>query len=497
MAQEALYRRYRPRRFRDVVGQTEEVRVLREAVRQDHVRHAYLLAGPRGTGKTSVARIFAQAVTCAAPEDGEPCGRCPSCEAAERQSHLDIVEIDGASHRGIDDVRDLRELVWHAPAMGRRKVYIVDEVHMLTEPAFNAFLKTLEEPPPHVVFIFATTEPQKIPVTVLSRCQRFDFHRLPPPLIAARLKAVAAEEGLVADDAALLRIAEASDGALRDALSLLDQVVAGGPATVERVDHVLGALSRDDVAGLVATMGEGDLAGVLARIDALYDQGRDPHQILRDTARALRDAWAAELLGGAPPTRPPHAWLEALDELAQAEGRLRGTFPARLVVELAMLKAASALAVLEPSLRPEAPPPAVRPPAPTVAEPEPVSVAPPTVQATAFEPAWTPGPVLERLRRTRPITAAVFSDMQLVADNEGGATVVLPDVLLATALHDVASGHREAFEAAWQAVYGSVPLRYRAAEEAPGADEPPWDRIRSVFGPDTPVHVASGSARAE
>ena len=549
LSREALYRRYRPRRFREVVGQDAEVRLLTEAVRSGQVSHAYLLAGPRGTGKTSVARILAQAVTCEAPLDGEPCGECASCHAVEAHRHLDIVEIDGASNRGIDEVRDLREMVLHAPAMGRRKVYIVDEVHMLTEPAFNAFLKTLEEPPPHVVFIFATTEPHKVPITVLSRCQRYDFHRIDQALIVRQLGRILEQEGAGFDAASLERIAEASDGGLRDAESLLDQVLAGGEVSVARVEDVLGALDQNQLRRLADAMRAGLLGDVLVLVDELYQAGRDPRQMLRDVARRLRDAWAAEVLGDAPAGRGgADAWFRALDALAETEGRLRGAFPPRLVIELGLLKAAQALggsseareaapsstlhgttslAAARRALQetkpevdnaPTAPreesggdagvtPPRVPRGAPRPKESPPRDEAPPAGPPSAPEVKEAVAPpsggvvqletVVDRLRKRRQLTAALFRHARA---EERGDTVAIRFRYPAhyAILDDERSGHRQAFLECFREVYGDRPVVFAVddGDEPPRDPEGPVERIRRVFGPDAPITVVGDPAES-
>lgn len=510
MPRQALYRRYRPRRFADVVGQEIAVEILREAVRRDRLSHAYLLAGPRGTGKTSVARILAEAATCHAPDDGEPCGRCPSCLAAEGAGHLDIVEIDAASNRGIDEVRDLRERVLHAPVLGRRKVYVVDEVHMLTPEAFNAFLKTLEEPPAHVLFIFATTEPHKLPITVLSRCQRYDFHRIPEPLLVARLRAVAEAEGLEAEDEALVRIAGASDGGLRDALSLLDQVMAGGPVTDARVRDILGSLDEALLTRLVEAMLQGDAAALLEAVDEAYDAGRDPRQLLRDVARRLRDLWVRELFGtaegdrGGAGGRPTAAWIGALENLAEAEGRLRGTFPPRLLLELGLVKAAQTLGGGDETGRNASSASPTRLEVPSVL---------PVAGAAAGDPGPGPGPdpdpgmtsapvpdadlpaafrrVLERLRKRRQMTAALFRQVT-VEERDDAVTVWFHYPAHLRVLEDERSGHRALFLECFRDVYGPKAVRWAVREEA-GPRGPAvtavLERARAVFGPDVPVEI--------
>ncbi|MBM4415259.1 MAG: DNA polymerase III subunit gamma/tau, partial [Chloroflexi bacterium] len=242
MSQEVLYRKWRPQRFADVAGQAPIVTTLRHAVAAGAPAHAYLFTGPRGTGKTTTGRILAKAVNCLAPEDGEPCDVCASCEAFLAGRALDLIELDAASNRGIDEVRALREAAGYSPNVARYKVYLVDEVHMLTDPAFNALLKTLEEPPPHVIFVLATTEPHRIPATITSRCQRFDFRRIALADVVARLQTIAAGEHFDVPAPALELIARQATGSLRDAVGLLDQLVAyHGPALdVEAAQRGLG-----------------------------------------------------------------------------------------------------------------------------------------------------------------------------------------------------------------------------------------------------------------
>ncbi|MBC7222525.1 DNA polymerase III subunit gamma/tau [Candidatus Bipolaricaulota bacterium] len=271
----SLYRRWRPKRFSEVVGQDVVVATLKRAVAQGKLHHAYLFAGQRGVGKTTLARILARAANCLSPEDGEPCNRCPNCSRILSGQSLDVVEIDGASHRGIDQVRQLREEVTFLPAGARYKVYIIDEVHMLTQEAFNALLKTLEEPPPHVLFIFATTEPHKVPATVLSRCQAFWLQPIPEELIAAKVAEVAKAEGFELAPGAAEFLARRSGGSLRDALVLLEQLGRAGPITPESVEAYLGLPPRAQVDSFLEALLSQDSAKALEIVADLSRRGRD------------------------------------------------------------------------------------------------------------------------------------------------------------------------------------------------------------------------------
>jgi DNA polymerase-3 subunit gamma/tau len=289
MATQALYLKYRPQTFEDVVGQEPITRTLRNALRQGRVRHAYLLTGPRGTGKTTMARLLAKAVNCHAPEEERPCNVCPICVAITEGRLLDLIEIDAASNRGIDEIRDIREKVGFRPNEGRYKVYVLDEAHMLTEPAFNALLKTLEEPPPHVIFALVTTDPHKIPATIISRCQRFDFRRLPLQAIVDRLAYIAEQEGLTAEPAALELIAHQGTGAMRDAISLLDQLASyGDEITLDEVQMVLGTVASEAAGKVAACLADGDVAGGLNLINRTVADGADPRQFGREVVEYLR-----------------------------------------------------------------------------------------------------------------------------------------------------------------------------------------------------------------
>jgi DNA polymerase-3 subunit gamma/tau len=290
MAQ-ALYRKWRPQTWDAVIGQEHIISTLRNAIAADRIAHAYLFAGPRGTGKTTCARLLAKAVNCLADEGIErPCNHCEHCQAVNHGRFLDLIEIDAASNTSVDDVRDLRDKINFSPNLGKYKIYIIDEVHMLSNAAFNALLKTLEEPPPHAIFVLATTEVHKIPATVLSRCQRHEFRRIPVPDIVARLEELAENENLIVDPEALILIARQATGALRDAISLLDQLAS----TSQEIDlklaqTVLGTATSQAVIDIVAAILENDPARGLALIHSGLDAGSDPRQFARQIVDYLRD----------------------------------------------------------------------------------------------------------------------------------------------------------------------------------------------------------------
>lgn len=290
MATQALYRRWRPQTFDDVIGQDHVTQTLRNALANGRVAHAYLFTGPRGTGKTSVARILAKAVNCLAPEGERPCNACRICEGMSEGSHLDLIEIDAASNTGVDDVRDLREKINFAPNEARQKVYVIDEVHMLSNAAFNALLKTLEEPPPHALFVLATTEPHKIPETIRSRCQRFDFRRVGLQAITGKLRRICDAEGVRAEPTALEAVARAATGSLRDSESLLDQLLAfaDDEITLEQVEGLLGSVSEDAVAALVDHLIQRDMSQGVKLINDVVDAGADPRQFTRQVLGYLR-----------------------------------------------------------------------------------------------------------------------------------------------------------------------------------------------------------------
>jgi DNA polymerase III subunit gamma/tau len=289
-AYRVLARKYRPQTFAEVIGQEAMVRTLSNAITTGRVAHAFMLTGVRGVGKTTTARIIARALNCIGP-DGTggptiaPCGVCPNCRAIAEERYIEVVEFDAASHTGVDDIREMTEgLAYARPVLGRYRVYIIDEVHMLSKSAFNALLKTLEEPPAHVIFIFATTEVRRVPVTVLSRCQRFALRRVPVEQLVAHYRQIAEAEGVTVAPAALGLIARAADGSVRDGLSLLDQAIAlgGGNIEADAVRDMLGIADRSLVWDLFETVLKGDAAGALSRMDSLYQGGADPQMVLVD-----------------------------------------------------------------------------------------------------------------------------------------------------------------------------------------------------------------------
>ena len=287
----SLYRRWRSQTFAEIVGQEDVVRTLRNAVAAKEVAHAYLFSGERGIGKTSVARILARAVNCLEPKSGEPCNACANCRTILASRSLDIIEIDGASNRGIDHIRKLREEVNFVPADLRMKVYIIDEVHMLTNEAFNALLKTLEEPPAHAMFVFATTEPHKLPRTIVSRCQAFEFRRLPADKIQAHLRRVAESEGISLDDSACNLIARRANGGMRDALVMLEQAASheAGPISEAAVLDMLGLAGRDTQEAFVRALETTDRGAILATIEGLTERGKDLDLFLADVIQLLRE----------------------------------------------------------------------------------------------------------------------------------------------------------------------------------------------------------------
>jgi DNA polymerase-3 subunit gamma/tau len=451
----ALYRRYRPQTFAEVVGQDAVVRTLSNALEAGTIRQAYLFAGPRGTGKTSVARILAKAVNCAQGPTATPDNTCPSCVAISNGSSLDVIEMDAASQRGIDDVREIRERVVLAPVEGRSKVYIIDEAHQLTDAAWNALLKLIEEPPPHLLFVFCTTELYKVLPTVRSRCQTFVFQRPRLPELVRKLRRIADGEGIDVPDAALALVARGGRGAFRDAESTLDQLATAtrGTITIQDVLALLGAVEDEVLFRLCDLVVDGDTAGALVYLEELVEQGQDVSRIVTDLLEHLRHLLLVQHTGEVPETLPvteearerlreqahqlgTATVVRLIDLLGLAVEDTRQGGDPRLLLELALVKVtrpssdlsleslAFRMDQLERSPRgaPAAgpPPPSPSPSAatsrPTPPEPAPPAAEPPGLELAQLQEAWRASvlPALERrsipasamLREARPAALA-------------------------------------------------------------------------------------------
>jgi DNA polymerase-3 subunit gamma/tau len=475
MPYQTLYLKYRSQRFTELVGQDAIARTLQNAVAEGRVAHAYLFAGVRGTGKTSTARILAKAVNCLNRQGAEPCGVCAACVEITSGAAVDLIEIDAASNRGIDEIRELRDRVKYLPASLQVKVYIIDEAHMLTTEAFNALLKTLEEPPGHAVFVLATTEPHKIPLTVASRTQRFDFRRIETPAIATRLAQIAQAEGMEVDPAALALLARMAQGSMRDGITLLDQLLSRGAEslTIERTRELLGLADPDLLADLLAAASSGDAGGTLARLQAFSDAGGDLRQLVRGLLQAIREAAlrahgyrAEEAFGPGVGQRLEKigraagrtALLDLWKGLMEMEPELRKGADARLLLELTLLR----------SMQPAAPAaaavtPAVTAPATTTPEvqPAPAPSVPPPLTPGAMDPRW------EALKQKLPLpVASLLKDAWLVRTTDGLVR---------------------------------IEFRYPAQRELmqkPEKKELLAAAVRDVFGGDVRVELAAGDSQA-
>jgi DNA polymerase-3 subunit gamma/tau len=346
MSYTVIARRWRPRKFEDVIGQSHIVTTLKNSIQRGRSAHAYQFAGPRGVGKTSISRILAKAVNCVEGVQEEPCNVCKNCTAIDAGGFVDVIEIDAASNRGIDEIRELRETVRYLPMEGRYKVYIIDEAHMLTEPAFNALLKTLEEPPGHNIFVLATTESQKIPYTIMSRCQRFDFRRISEQQIVEQLTRILTDEGIGYDEKVLNYVVREADGSMRDAESILDQVIAYSGKHIGEKDviDVIGVVQREVAFGMVKAIVEKDPKAGLELIGRTLEEGHDVYQVYKGLVSFLRDLLMIKVWGA----KPPFVFMDAeeyervaevlksveyyeiqnmVHHTLQAEDMVRGVFP--------------------------------------------------------------------------------------------------------------------------------------------------------------------------
>ena len=423
---QSLYRKYRSQTFADLVGQDAASRALQGAIISGRVAHAYLFSGSRGTGKTSAARLLAKSLNCTGRprSSAEPCNRCDSCLAVLAGSALDLIEIDAASNRGIDEIRDLREKVNLAPALGPYKVYIIDEAHMLTEPAFNALLKTLEEPPAHVVFVLCTTDAQKIPLTVIGRCQHFVFRRHSEEQLVGRLSHIASSEGVVVDPAAMALIARTAQGSMRDAVGLLDQLVplAAGPISVEAARSLLGIADPRVLEALLDHVLAGRAAEALSELNRIYSEGGELRQVVRGLMEVCRDRLVTAL--SARDEATARRLSDVLDALLHLDGEVRRHAEPRFLVEATLARLAVGA---EAPVAPPAAPPALRATSPLRGEDK-SATSPQSVEDRTPTPISTPtstqpvagwSDVLEKLNRT---VRAVYLDAQPEVD---GSILVL------------------------------------------------------------------------
>ncbi|MDQ6605434.1 MAG: DNA polymerase III subunit gamma/tau [Actinomycetota bacterium] len=514
----SLYRRHRPRTFTDVVGQEHVVRTLGNAVTQGKVHHAYLFVGSRGTGKTSMAKILAACLNCVEGPTITPCGVCESCVPIQNATSLDVIEMDAASNNSVDDIRDLRESVAYAPVSGRHKVYILDEAHMLSPQAWNAFLKTLEEPPPRTIFVLATTEAQKVLPTVVDRCHRFDFGRPSVEQVATVLGRVTALEGIEAQDGALALVARHATGSFRDALGTLEQLVtyAGGvPISSADVLAVLGVADAEHLFGALDAVIARDPAQALRAAAKLAESGRDPGQLLRDLEVHGRELLAVQVLGEVPselrvtPERDRRLVEQAralaendavrlLDLVSAALEATANGAQARIQIELVLIKAAapevdpstaallsrierleSSIAAGGPVARPSAstpnPPPAPAPPVsaaavPVAAPAPPVSAGPLDLQTVAAS--WPA--VVDLVRGANAMLAALLADARPIAVGEREVTIAFPPGAAFLKRKAEQEDHRRVAADAFKRVSGqALALRYELRDAADTESEPP------------------------
>lgn len=531
MSYQALYRVYRPQTFAALIGQDAISQTLLNALRHHRLAHAYLFCGPRGTGKTSTSKILAKAVNCLDPQDGEPCNECENCRAINEDRFLDVIEIDAASNRGIDEIRNIREQVRFTPSMGKRKVYIIDEVHMLTTEAFNALLKTLEEPPEHVLFILATTDPQKVPKTVLSRTQRFDFHRIPTAVLTAHLRDICDREGIDATDDALTMIAKNAAGGMRDAISLLDQTIAFAGDSIDKhaVTQMIGGLDDEALAKLIDALTQGDTSALFQTLEGLLAQGSDARALMQSILVYLRDLLLTRVGSGAESSVPSDTLrrqasafsLRQLEQLlakaAEAERDMRIAPDGELVLELTLVE--MALLLHDAPAAPTAPtkgahlslsgsapqpqPPAAAAAAPTVtATPASDQTAAPTAPAAAAPASSDDAANLDALRRLWPQTVEALKDVsirihafvkpaELVRYESGTLTLRWPRGAIFNC-KQMRMADNQKILADTLATRWPHPIKFNCELEEEPQKDPAIDlagAIHQVFGEDVPIEI--------
>lgn len=484
MSYQVFARKYRPQVFDEVLGQDAVVRTLRNAIKSGRLAHAYLFVGPRGVGKTSTARIFAKALNCVKGPTEQPCGECDSCREIAGGNSLDVLEIDGASNNNVEQVRELRENVRFLPSHGKFRIYLIDEVHMLSTAAFNALLKTLEEPPAHVKFLFATTEAHKLPATIISRCQRFDLQPIRDEVAAAHLLAIAKQEKVKLDPAAADAIARAAEGGMRDAESMLDQVVSfcGDKISEEDVLSIFGFASASDVAALASHILSGDAAAALDLVAEQSAKGKDLGRLLSDLVTLGRDLLVAEATDKNPPGRTgeliaplrgrhsARKLTELLEILSNAEAGLRFSADKKLPLEIAVIKsiqllntadldevldALSALGSGTTPPRPAARAAAPRPAA-AAASPSPAVVkeAPPPVQAQDDSPRKTWNKIAAEIAAKQPLRSEWLDSIQDITEENGELRVILPPAKAKLLQTPVVKEHGVLIEELWLKLTG-------------------------------------------
>ena len=441
MAYQALYRTWRPQKFSDMIGQEVVTKTLKNAIMTGQTTHAYLFNGPRGTGKTSAAKIFAKAINCLNPINGEPDGVCAMCQVADNGTLGDIIELDAASNNGVDEIREIREDVNYAPTQAKYKVYIIDEVHMLSTGAFNALLKTLEEPPANVIFILATTEPQKIPATIISRTQRFDFKRIDAKAAYDRMTYILDQRGDTYDEAAIRVIANAADGGMRDALSILDQALSfgDGHVTLENALLVTGSVTQTLLGEYVQAVVKQDTKQALAKLSEVLSAGKDANRFVEDLISYARDLLlhteAPELISIVPDetftdlaaNTQANVWYRMIDILNDTQQQLRFTNRPSIYLEVLTVKLSQPMATTAPvTVERVSAPQVVADPTPTAPKPAPAPVASaaPVVE-TPTQPATQPEPVASAAPAEQPATAAPTRVAPRVADDQSAVFGVL------------------------------------------------------------------------